>query len=156
MMRSKRIPWMAFVGIALLVAGSVILLVPETGAKGDTVVVASSSIPGKTLDRSDIKAVFLGKKSQIGGENVVVVTLDHGEVHQEFLKEVVGKTSSQFSTHWKRIVFTGKGRMPRAFKSEAELLSYVSKTKGAVGYARRAAAEEAPLADDGVKIMAVK
>jgi hypothetical protein len=31
-------------------------------------------------------------------------------------------------------VFTGKGSMPKSFASDAEILKYVAKTPGAIGY----------------------
>jgi ABC-type phosphate transport system substrate-binding protein len=36
-------------------------------------------------------------------------------------------------------VFTGKGSMPKSFASDAEVVKYVSTTKGAIGYVSAAA-----------------
>jgi hypothetical protein len=55
-------------------------------------------------------------------------------LHRDFLKQWVGMTPSQFKNHWRKQVFTGKGRMPRRFKSNATQLSFVDNTPGAIGY----------------------
>jgi hypothetical protein len=44
----------------------------------------------------------------------------------------------------------GKGSMPKSFASEAEIVKYVAKTPGAIGYVSGAAAA------DGVKKVALK
>ena len=126
-----------------------------TRAAGDEVVVANASIPGGQLSKDEVKDVFLGIKSTIGGEVVVLATLKQGDAHEGFLKDVVGKTPSQYLNYWKRQVFTGKGKMPQAFDSEKELLAFVAATKGAVGYAGGAAAADPRVAGGSLKVIPV-
>jgi len=84
--------------------------------------------------------IFLGKKTVWdNGEKIVPVILRSGASHEAFLKDVVEKTSAQFSTYWKQYAFWGKGKEPKSFDSESDLVKYVSETKGAVGYADDAA-----------------
>jgi hypothetical protein len=66
------------------------------------------------------------------------------------LKEYLGKTDAALSTYYRSLVFTGKGAIPKTFSSDAEVVSYVAKTKGAVGYV----AASTPSA--GVKELEVK
>jgi ABC-type phosphate transport system substrate-binding protein len=47
-------------------------------------------------------------------------------------------------------VFTGKGAMPEQVDNEDELVTFIAKTPGAIGYA------DAGKAKDGVKAVAVK
>jgi hypothetical protein len=47
-------------------------------------------------------------------------------------------------------VFTGKGSLPKTLSSDAEMVKYVSKTKGAIGYVSAASST------DGVKVLEVK
>ena len=76
---------------------------------------------------------------------------DCEDVTQEaFVKAYVGKTPSGLRNHYKKLVFTGKGSMPKSFEDEAGLIAYVAQTKGAVGYVSASAA------GDGVKPLAVK
>jgi ABC-type phosphate transport system substrate-binding protein len=99
------------------------------------VVIANKSLPDSSLAKNDLKQIALGDKTTVSNnEKVTFVTLEQGAVHEEFLKGYVEKSSFQFSNYWKQMIFTGKGKPPRAFKSEAELISFVAATKGAIGY----------------------
>jgi len=52
----------------------------------------------------------------------------------------VGKSDSALRNQFKTLVFTGKGTMPKSFKTDAQIVQYVAKTKGAVGYVAAASA----------------
>ena len=56
-----------------------------------------------------------------------------GAAHEAFLKDL-GKTDSALSTYYRSLVFTGKAAMPKICGSDAEVIAYVAKTKGAIGY----------------------
>jgi ABC-type phosphate transport system substrate-binding protein len=51
----------------------------------------------------------------------------------------VGKSDAALETYYRSLVFTGKGSMPKSFASEADVVAYVAKTKGAIGYVSAAA-----------------
>ena len=57
-----------------------------------------------------------------------------GPVHETFLKEYLGKTDSALQTYYRSLVFTGKGSMPKELSGDVEVLAYIAKTKGAIGY----------------------
>ncbi|HVY93230.1 MAG TPA: hypothetical protein VHA14_10790, partial [Bryobacteraceae bacterium] len=73
-----------------------------------------------------------------------------GAAHEAFLKEYVGKTGAALDTYYRSLVFTGKGAMPHTLDSDAEVIAYVAKTKGAIGYVSTGA----PIS--GVKQLEVK
>jgi hypothetical protein len=50
------------------------------------------------------------------------------------VKEYLGKTDAALQTYYRSLVFTGKASMPKALGSDAEVMAYVAKTRGAVGY----------------------
>jgi len=66
------------------------------------------------------------------------------------LKAYLGKNDSSLQAFYRGLVFTGKGSMPKALNSDAEVVAYVAKTRGAVGYVSGGASTE------GVKVLAVK
>lgn len=53
-------------------------------------------------------------------------------------------------TYYRSLVFTGKGSMPKTLASDSDIVGYVSKTKGAIGYV------SAGTATSGVKTLGVK
>ncbi len=142
--------------VLLLLAAACLLWTPSAWAQTEALVVANTSLSGDALSKQDIRAIFLGKKSAVAGQNVVIVTLAGGDVHKAFLKSVVGKTPSQFSSHWKKIVFTGKGKMPKSFKTEEELLAFVSNTKGGIGYVGAGASADSRVQGGRVKVLTVQ
>jgi len=101
----------------------------------DLKIIANSSVGASSLSGDDLKGVFLCTKSSLSdGSRVEPVLLKSGAVHEAFLKEYVGKTEDALNTYYRSLVFTGKGSMPKAFAVDAEVVAYVEKTKGAIGY----------------------
>ena len=144
------------VGVAVLLVLVATVWGHSIRAQSATLLVANSSVPGDALSKNDVRAIFLGKKSSVSGQNVVIVTLKQGDAHKDFLKSVVGKTPSQFSSHWKRIVFTGKGKMPKAFKTEEELLTFVANTRGGIGYVSGAVSSDSRVKGGSVKVITIQ
>jgi hypothetical protein len=106
-----------------------------TATAADIKVIANSSVGASSVSADELKGVFLATKSSLGdGSHVEPVLLKSGAVHEAFLKDYVGKSDSALETYYRSLVFTGKGSMPKAFATDAEVVSYVEKTKGAVGY----------------------
>ncbi len=106
----------------------------------DVQVVANKNAPDGAMDEAMIKNVFLGKTtSWSDGSPIEFVILADGPAHEAFLKAFVKKTPAQFSTYWKKMVFTGKGATPKSFATDSELVSYVAGHNGAVGYVSGAA-----------------
>jgi ABC-type phosphate transport system substrate-binding protein len=113
-------------------------------------VIANSSIGVSTVSADDLKAIFLGTKTSLGdGSHVAPVLEKSGPAHEAFLKDCVGKSDSAFLNYYRSLIFTGKGSMPKTLTSDQEVMDYVAKTKGAIGYVGAAAAAT------GVKTLAV-
>jgi ABC-type phosphate transport system substrate-binding protein len=104
-------------------------------------VIANSSVGASSVSSDELKGVFLATKSSLSdGSHVEPVLLKSGSVHEAFLKDYVGKSDSALETYYRSLVFTGKGSMPKAFATDAEVVTYVEKTKGAIGYVGSATA----------------
>lgn len=117
----------------------------------EAAVVANEKTAPANLSGDDIKAIFLGAKTAWdGGGKIAVAVLSEGPVQEKFLADQVGKPPSAFATHWKRLVFTGKASMPKQFAKEEDLLDFVAKTEGAIGFV--ADGKTAP----GTKVVEVK
>jgi ABC-type phosphate transport system substrate-binding protein len=132
--------YMRILAIALLIAGA---------AAEDTVIV-NPSLPITALDEDALKDIYLGKKtSWDDGSRIVVVVLKEGPTHDHLL-QLLNKSSSQFLTGWKKLIFTGKGTMPEMVESEDALVTMVSKTPGAIGFIEKGRIK------DGVKAVPLK
>jgi ABC-type phosphate transport system substrate-binding protein len=104
-------------------------------AYAEVIVIANSGVPVDSIDKNSLRDIFLGKKAFWDKDNKIVVTiLKKGAIHEEFLTKYVGKTSAQFQAYWNKLLYTGTGTPPVSFNTEQELVDYVSRNKGAVGY----------------------
>ena len=104
-------------------------------ATADNVYVAvNRQVTTQSLSMNELKRIFLGKQRLwADGTRVRLAMLDVDSTGKEFLKTVTGRSPGQFRAHWRNIVFSGRGVMPRFFNSEKELQAYITDSKGAIG-----------------------
>jgi ABC-type phosphate transport system substrate-binding protein len=101
----------------------------------DINIIANPNLSIDSLSKHELKNIYLGKKTRWNdGDRIIFVIYESGDVHEKFLKMYIGKSVSQFNNYWKRIVFTGKGKFPRKFNNENELLTFIDETPNAIGY----------------------
>ena len=138
---------MKHIGIYLLW----MLILSSGMAWADTLLIAHKDAPETTLSKKEIQEIFLGKRSQWQNHSAIhPATVKDAELHSAFLKQYIKKSASKWNAYWKRLVFTGTGTLPQQFETEQELLKYVVKTKGAIGYVDA----ETPV--DNVTIITIK
>lgn len=117
-----------------LAAGIVILASANLWA-GGIKVIANPSVRASSISADDIKNVFLENTSSLGdGTHVEPVLAKGGPAHVVFVKQYLGKTDTALQVYYRSLVFTGRGSMPKTVGSDAEVVDYVAKTKGAIGY----------------------
>jgi hypothetical protein len=116
----------------------------------DVKMIANSSVAASAISAGDIKDVFLLDKDSLGSSHVEPVLTKGGATHEAFIKEYLGKNDTALQAFYRSLVFTGKASMPKSLASDAEVVAYVAKTKGAIGYVSNAASTE------GVKVLQVK
>ena len=98
-------------------------------------VIANSSVGASSVSSDEIKNVFLENTSSLAdGSHVQPVLAKGGAAHEAFLKQYLGKTDSALQMYYRSLVFTGKASMPNQLGSDADIVAYVAKTKGAIGY----------------------
>ena len=87
------------------------------------------------ITKADLKEIFLGKKVQwTDNTKIRFVTLKDSGPHKTFLRTYINKSVQQYSNYWRKMVFTGKGKIPKSFATNAAMIEYVSGTSGAIGY----------------------
>jgi hypothetical protein len=119
----------------LIIIGTALTCLAGSAMAGDLKVIANASVSESSISLDELKGVFLITKTSLhDGSHVEPVLLKSGAVHENFLKEFLGKTDSALETYYRSLVFTGKGSMPKILATDAEVEAYVAKTKGAIGY----------------------
>jgi ABC-type phosphate transport system substrate-binding protein len=123
-------------GLFILVCTILFVAIFFTSAfAGDVIIVCNKSVTADSLTQSEIKDIFLGRKTRWSdGNKINFATLEEGQTHEVFLKSYVSKTARQFGYYWDKQVFTGRGKTPKSFKTAKGLINYVSNTDGAIGY----------------------
>jgi TonB family protein len=135
--------------ILLTAAGLTVFAVVDSVA-GDVKVIANSSVRTDTISVGELKRVFLEETISLGdGKHVEPVLEKHGPAHEAFLREYLGMSEDDLQAYYSTLVFTGRGFTPKALESDAEVVAYVARTRGTVGYVSNSASTE------GVKTLAI-
>jgi ABC-type phosphate transport system substrate-binding protein len=135
------------IAAALLVGGTL----AATASAAEVVIITHPATGTSNLTKAEIQDIFTGRKTRwASGATMVPVLVEVDGTHEAFLSTYVQKTPAQFDTWWKRQIFTGKASPPRSFKTEREVVDFVSRTEGSLGYVSKSAVA------DGVKIVAVQ
>jgi len=117
---------------------------------GDVKVIANRSVAVDSLNAAELREVFLqDRKSLSDGSRVEPVLAKDGAVHEIFLRRYLGKSEDALRNYYRTMVFTGTGAMPKSFASDREIVAYVAKTRGAIGYVGM----DTPV--EGVKILII-
>ena len=105
-------------------------------ARGETVkVIVNASLGAQEISAQDLKSVFLLEKNSLSdGTHVEPVLRKNGEMHKAFVKRFLGLDDDGLQRLYSSRVFSGQGSMPKTLGSDAEVVAYVRKTRGAIGY----------------------
>ena len=137
--------------ILLAVAG-LMSAAPSRVLAADVKVIANASAKTDMISAVELKRVFLQENNSLAnGTRVEPVLEKDGPVHKAFLEEYIGRTEDDLQTYYRARVFTGKGSMPRVLGSDTEIVAYVARTPGAIGYV----SSDSNTNVDGVKTLLV-
>jgi TonB family protein len=117
---------------------------------GEVKVIANRSVKADVISAADLRRVFLEERIALGdGTHVEPVLEKNGPAHEAFLRERLGRTDDDLQNYYRTLVFSGRGSMPKELGSDQEVLAYVERTRGAIGYV-------SPRTNtDGVKTLAI-
>jgi ABC-type phosphate transport system substrate-binding protein len=118
----------------IVVIVSALALASAAGA-ADFVLVLNKNNPQPHLSENEAKNIFLGKMTTWNnGVPITMVTQENPDVHEFFVRTIVKKTGPQYTTYWKKALFTGTGTPPLVLKNDAEVKAFVAANAGGIGY----------------------
>ena len=120
------------------------------GLAGDIKIIANPDIHADTISLRHLKSVFLGEKTSLNGVHVEPVLEKEGAAHETFLREYLGRSPDELQNYYMTLVVTGRGSMPKVVNTDADVVDYVSKTRGAIGYVSSSASTP------GVKTLSIE
>jgi TonB family protein len=133
----------------LITAGFIIAAVMNVAAV-KVKIICNVSVRADSTSASELKSVFLLQRTTLkDGSPVVPVLEKSDDTHEAFLHQYLDRGSEEIQTYYQGLVFTGKGSMPKELNSDAEVVAYVARTRGAIGYVSGVAGTE------GVKVLVV-
>ena len=91
--------------------------------------------PFVSLSGDDIRNVYLGEKQLAGSLKLVPVS--NSVIQNEFLAKVLQTDEPKYQARWIRKRFREGLTPPPTLASDAEVLSFVRATPGAIGYVSR-------------------
>ncbi|MEH6447515.1 MAG: phosphate ABC transporter substrate-binding protein [Oleispira sp.] len=89
-----------------------------------------------TFNTAIIKKIFLGKQTKFT-DGKIVIPMNASETlptYDAFNDKMIGKSRTQINAYWARLVFTGKGDLPKILTSDTDIVSTVSVNQGAISY----------------------
>jgi ABC-type phosphate transport system substrate-binding protein len=124
-------------------AGALLLLFANFALAQVVIVVHPSNTAA--LDSKLVQRIFLGKEKKFssGSVTVAVNQSPDSSIRQTFDQDILGRSSSQVSAYWSKLVFTGKGVPPKEVSSDVEMIELVSQNPSVIGYIDRASATDA-------------
>jgi ABC-type phosphate transport system substrate-binding protein len=101
---------------------------------GTAIIINANNTSG--IDVEMVKRIYLGKsKAFPDGSRAIPLTFETGNgLRDTFNKDVLGKSESQYSAFWSKLVFTGRGTPPEMISNEDEMLTLVATNPNTIGF----------------------
>jgi len=118
-----------------LIMGAVLSLAYHP-ASAEVLVVVSAEAPFTRLTSSDLRDIYLGRRTLIvNGVQVVPLDLTEGTAaRSEFYTHYTGQTPAQIKAHWARQIFTGRGQPPQTLADSRAVVDRLVSDVKALGY----------------------
>jgi ABC-type phosphate transport system substrate-binding protein len=112
-----------------------LLLASQFANAAGVVVISNSNI---SVSADDVRDIFLGEKQFDGDTKLIVI--DNAAMQSRFLSQVMHMDAAKYNGIWTKKSFRD-GLTPPAMKSgDAEVIEFIKRTPGAIGYVSSAPA----------------
>lgn len=129
-----------FRNLVLLGFSLISMSVAATAMASDVYVIAHPSVE---LTQAELKDVYLGDKQFVG--RMQLMPVDNAAIQGDFLAKALKMKASQYTALWIKKGFRNSQVAPETKSGDAEVIKFVQKTPGALGYVGAPAA--------GVKVL---
>ena len=121
-------------------------------ASGQIAVVVNQGNEIKSVTLQSLQDIYAGNKvSWSNNHKIFPVSMKSNlEVSQSFFEQALGKSPREMKWAWIRLTLSGEGAPPKVVGSEAEMLLYIAKNEGAIGFVG------VDKVNDSVKVLAVQ
>ena len=116
-----------------------------TSAHAELAIIVNTQNPATKMYFSQVSQFYLGGSTLFSP----VELPENSSARVDFYKKVLEKEPAQVQAIWSKLLFTGKAKAPKEFKTNSEVKKFVSENQNAIGYIDKSAA------DDSVKVIAI-
>jgi len=129
--------------LAFLVCAAVLWQLPlswSAGAQSSAApayrVVVHGANPRTRLSRDFVASAFLRKTSRWPQGEVIRPVDQHNDAaaRQKFSQDVLRRSVAAVRIYWQQLIFSGRGLPPPELDSDHEVIRYVARNAGAIGY----------------------
>jgi ABC-type phosphate transport system substrate-binding protein len=123
-------------GVALAAAWASTRAPGATAAELSFRVIVNQTNPITSVDRKTLADVFLKKVTRWGGGEVIrpVDLRPEAAARVAFTEEVLRRTVIAVKSYWQQLVFSGRDVPPPEVDSDEQVIKFVLRSPGAVGY----------------------
>lgn len=99
-------------------------------------VIVNASNPIREMSRKEVSRIFLKKQEEWPNGFAITVVDQRPEApaRQAFSRVVLQKEPPAVEAYWSKLIFSGMGIPPIKLASSAEVVSFVGKNVGSIGY----------------------
>ena len=115
------------------------------------IIVNQQNASSGSISKKEVSDLFLKKKTKwADGTTVAPVDLNaNSKIREDFSQQIHGKGISAIRNFWQQAAFSGTASAPPEKNSDAEVIEFVQKNPGAIGYV------SASTKPEGVKIISI-
>ena len=119
---------------------NVIFLFSLNSFAKDYLVLSNDTKRDEVIDRETVKNIFLGNKLYWkSGKRIMPVHLSvEDSSFQVFLEEVIDMDSTQFTSYWRRKLFSGRAYPPKQFEKDDMIIEFIRKNNAGIGVISKA------------------
>jgi ABC-type phosphate transport system substrate-binding protein len=112
-------------------------------AVADLVVVVNANSGVERLSQDEIVNIFLGRYRQLpSGLSALPIDQPANQpLKAQFYRKLVNKDLAEINAYWARLTFSGKTSPPRQAANTGEVVPWIVRTPGAIGYIERSMAD---------------
>jgi len=138
--------------VAALCAGVAAAASPSSSRTVGYQIILNPRNPVDTVDRQFLEDAFLKRKtSWPGGATIRPVDLaPDAPARRQFSDDMIRRPVDAIRSYWQQRIFAGRELPPPELKTDAEVVGYVMREPGAIGYVSNAAALK------GAKLLTVR
>jgi ABC-type phosphate transport system substrate-binding protein len=125
--------------VGLLLTAMLWFQAPAAGVSPGFLVIVNAENPAASLPREEVERMFTKRivrwERWPGQPRVDPVDQRYSApVREVFTREIHGKNPARIRSYWNRLIFSGRGAPPPERDSDEDVVDFVLKNRGAIGY----------------------